>query len=82
MIGYLVSLLMGLAVGVAYGLVEVRSPAPPLIALVGLLGMVLGQQALDMARHHFAPPAPTSIQQTSIQHTAIQQAPGNAQEPR
>ena len=43
MIGYLVSLLMGLAVGVAYGLVQVRSPAPPLIALVGLLGMVLGE---------------------------------------
>jgi XapX domain-containing protein len=28
MIGYLVSLVMGLAVGVAYGLVQVRSPAP------------------------------------------------------
>jgi XapX domain-containing protein len=57
MIGYLVSLLMGLAVGAAYGLVQVRSPAPPLIALVGLLGMVLGQQAVDMAKRHFAPPA-------------------------
>jgi len=32
MLGYLVSLLMGLAVGAAYGLVQVRSPAPPLIA--------------------------------------------------
>jgi XapX domain-containing protein len=42
--GYLVSLLMGLAVGVAYGLVQIRSPAPPLIALVDLLGMVLGEQ--------------------------------------
>jgi len=28
---------MDLAVGVAYGLVQVRSPAPPLIALVGLI---------------------------------------------
>jgi XapX domain-containing protein len=36
MLGYLVSLLMGLAVGAAYGLVQVRSPAPPMIALVGL----------------------------------------------
>ena len=35
MAGYCVSLLMGLAVGMAYGLVQVRSPAPPLIALVG-----------------------------------------------
>ena len=55
MIGYLVSLLMGLAVGAAYGLVQVRSPAPPLIALLGLLGMVLGEQAIDMVKHHFTP---------------------------
>jgi XapX domain-containing protein len=62
MLGYLVSLLMGLAVGAAYGLVQVRSPAPPMIALVGLFGMVLGQQAVDMAKRHFARPAQTSIQ--------------------
>ena len=48
MTGYLVSLLMGLAVGVAYGLVQVRSPAPPMIALIGLFGMVLGEQAVDL----------------------------------
>jgi XapX domain-containing protein len=53
MIGYLVSLFMGLAVGAAYGLVQVRSPAPPMIALVGLFGMVLGQQAIDTAKRHF-----------------------------
>jgi XapX domain-containing protein len=44
---------MGLAVGVAYGVVQVRSPAPPLIALIGLLGMVLGEQAIDLARATF-----------------------------
>jgi XapX domain-containing protein len=55
MAGYFVSLLMGLAVGVAYALVQVRSPAPPLIALVGLLGMVLGEQAIDMAKRHLPP---------------------------
>lgn len=65
MTGYLVSLLMGLAVGVAYGLVEVRSPAPPMIALVGLFGMVLGQQAVDMAKRHFVPPP-----QNAVQHDA------------
>ena len=58
MTGYLVSLLMGLAVGVAYGLMHVRSPAPLLIALVGLLGMALGEQAIDAVRHQFvSPPA-------------------------
>jgi XapX domain-containing protein len=61
--GYLVSLLMGLAVGVAYGLIQVRSPAPPLVALVGLLGMVLGEQAVDTIRHHVTPPAQTSARQ-------------------
>jgi len=63
--GYLVSLLMGMAVGVAYGLVQVRSPAPPLIALVGLLGMVLGEHAVDAAKRHLAPPARTAIPQVS-----------------
>jgi XapX domain-containing protein len=62
MTGYLVSLLMGLAVGAAYGLVQVRSPAPPIVALVGLFGMVLGQQAVDMAKRYLAPTARTSIQ--------------------
>jgi XapX domain-containing protein len=62
--GYLVSLFMGLVVGAAYGLVHVRSPAPPMIALVGLLGMVLGQQAIDLAKRRFAPPAQTSIQRS------------------
>jgi len=56
MSAYLVSLLMGLAVGVAYGLLHVRSPAPPLIALVGLLGMVLGEQAIYAMKHHPLPP--------------------------
>ena len=61
MIGYLVSLFMGLAVGAAYGLVQVRSPAPPMIALVGLFGMVLGQQAIDTAKRHFVLKAQTYI---------------------
>jgi XapX domain-containing protein len=65
MLGYLVSFLMGLAVGAAYGLVQVHSPAPPMIALVGLFGMLLGQQAVDVVKHHFAPPAQTSIQSPS-----------------
>jgi XapX domain-containing protein len=53
--GYFVSLLVGLVVGAAYGLLQVRSPAPPLIALVGLLGMVLGEGAIDLARQQLRP---------------------------
>jgi XapX domain-containing protein len=38
------SFVVGLGVGVLYGLIRVKSPAPPIVALVGLLGMVLGVQ--------------------------------------
>jgi XapX domain-containing protein len=62
MTGYVVSLLMGLAVGIAYGLVQVHSPAPPMIALIGLFGMVVGEQAVDLAKRHFVRPAQTSLQ--------------------
>lgn len=74
MAGYLVSLLMGLVVGVAYALVQVRSPAPPLIALVGLLGMVLGEKAIDMARHHLV--SPPSAQTSAQQHPEDPRGPG------
>ena len=43
---YLISLAVGLAVGIVYGLIRVRSPAPPAIALLGLLGMLAGEQAV------------------------------------
>ena len=39
-----VSFAVGLGVGVLYGLLRVKSPAPPLVALAGLLGMVWGEQ--------------------------------------
>ena len=41
---YLLSLAAGLLVGVIYSLVNVRSPAPPVIALIGLLGILVGEQ--------------------------------------
>jgi XapX domain-containing protein len=40
----LISFLVGLLVGVPYGVIRVKSPAPPIVALVGLLGMVIGEQ--------------------------------------
>jgi XapX domain-containing protein len=47
---YLLSLGIGFLVGVIYGLFNVRSPAPPVIALVGLLGILLGEQAVPLAK--------------------------------
>jgi XapX domain-containing protein len=47
---YLISLVVGVAVGILYGLIRVRSPAPPAIALVGLLGILAGEQAVPIVR--------------------------------
>ncbi|WP_323992126.1 DUF1427 family protein [Nguyenibacter sp. L1] len=48
---YLVSLLAGTIVGLLYGLVNVRSPAPPIVALVGLLGILIGEQIVPVTKH-------------------------------
>ena len=52
---YIISIGAGILVGIIYGLLNVRSPAPPAIALVGLLGMLIGEQVVPMAKrliHH------------------------------
>lgn len=38
----LISLGAGALIGLVYSLIRVQSPAPPAVALVGLLGMVIG----------------------------------------
>lgn len=50
---YLVSLAVGIIVGVIYGLLRVKSPAPPTVALVGLFGMLAGEQLITLIRHMF-----------------------------
>ncbi len=51
---YLLSLAVGLLVGIIYGVLNVRSPAPPVIALIGLLGILLGEQIPPLLRHFMA----------------------------
>lgn len=54
----LLSLGAGVVIGLLYALLKVRSPAPPAIALVGLLGMLIGgwltSAALDAYAAHDA----------------------------
>lgn len=51
---YLISLAIGIAVGLLYGGLDFRSPAPPLVALVGLLGMQIGEQAWPFGKQLLA----------------------------
>jgi XapX domain-containing protein len=47
---YVISFLAGLLVGGIYSAMGVRSPAPPIVALIGLLGMLLGAQVVPFAQ--------------------------------
>jgi XapX domain-containing protein len=47
---YLLSLSAGLVVGAIYTLLNVRSPAPPAIAHLGLLEMLLSEQVVPVAK--------------------------------
>lgn len=47
---YALSITVGLLVGLIYGMLGVRSPAPPVVALVGLFGMLVGEQVVPVAK--------------------------------
>jgi XapX domain-containing protein len=47
---YLLSLGAGVLVGVVYSLLNVKSPAPPVVALVGLFGILAGEQIIPVAK--------------------------------
>lgn len=51
---YLVSLAVGVLVGIIYGGLGVRSPAPPAVALIGLLGMLIGEQVVPPVKRLLA----------------------------
>jgi XapX domain-containing protein len=67
---YLVSLGAGLLAGLLYSLLGVRSPAPPTIALIGLLGILIGEQAVPVAKRIWAG------------HAAVAPAKPSSEDPR
>ena len=48
---YVISMAAGVLVGIIYALLQVRSPAPPLVALVGLLGILCGEQLPPLVKN-------------------------------
>jgi XapX domain-containing protein len=58
---YLFSLAAGVLVGVIYGLLHVRSTAPPVIALVGLAGILIGEQAVPLVKEWVARKQPVGL---------------------
>ncbi|MEP8606116.1 DUF1427 family protein [Enterobacter hormaechei] len=63
----LISLAAGVLIGLMYAVLKVRSPAPPALALIGLLGMLAGEQAM---RHLLSRDNPAGVQVTvpHVQH--------------
>ena len=47
---YVLSAGAGVLVGLIYSLLNVRSPAPPVVALIGLLGMLAGEQIIPLGK--------------------------------
>lgn len=47
---WLVSLAVGLLAGALYAAADIHSPAPPVIALLGLFGMLVGEQIIPITR--------------------------------
>ena len=78
---YLVSLGAGVLVGVIYSLLNVRSPAPPLIALVGLLGILGGEQIIPVGKQMFAGlPLPSACREARCASHLFGMLPGRHQD--
>lgn len=75
---YILSLGAGLLVGIIYSLLNVRSPAPPLVALIGLLGILVGEQIIPVGKQLLAGTAFSSacVKTHAISHI-FGQLPGN-----
>jgi len=79
---YLLSLGAGLLVGVIYSLLNVRSPAPPLVALVGLLGILAGEQVIPVGKQLLSgTPLATAFNNAKCVPHLFGELPGRNNEP-
>lgn len=74
---YAMSLGAGLLVGIIYSLLSVRSPAPPLVALIGLLGILVGEQVIPVGKQLLSGSAfGTACSETRATASVLGQLPG------
>jgi XapX domain-containing protein len=66
---YLLSMGAGLLIGAIYSVMGVRSPAPPVIALIGLAGILLGEQLFPLAKTALIRAEQTTSIQPSLPNT-------------
>ena len=78
---YLLSLAAGLLVGIIYGLLNVKSPAPPVIALVGLLGILAGEQLVPLAKRLISE-QPATMRCMSSECFPLVSAPSSGEHPK
>lgn len=75
---YIVSLGAGLLVGIVYHLLNVRSPAPPVVALIGLLGMLVGEQIIPVGKQLLSGSGfTTACTETKATEHVLGQLPGS-----
>ena len=78
---YVLSLAIGILVGIIYALFQVRSPAPPVIALVGLLGILVGERLPPLLKQAWSDrPALAQSARPEVDNTAAKAAHDNERE--
>jgi len=78
---YLVALGAGLLAGALYGLLNVRSPAPPIVGLIGLLGILVGEQVPALAKRLLAGDGAAQTFKETCRHHVLGPLPGGEPPP-
>lgn len=74
---YVLALGAGLIVGIVYSLLGVKSPAPPVIALVGLFGILIGEQLVPIAKRIVGGQTTTAAVRTTCAEPVLGRLPGD-----
>ncbi|WP_312347773.1 DUF1427 family protein [Leclercia sp.] len=75
---WVVSLSCGILAGVIYATIDVHSPAPPVVALMGLFGMLVGEQLIPIGRRLFS----RQLTMTWFRHECVPKISGTPPPPR